>query len=65
MTVIDLPELDVLEIKAVKMKSGKYRVWVNGPNGMLFRAYNVAKLQCDLDSDVLWEATLHNKKPSK
>lgn len=59
----EITQIDILEIKAVKQPSGKYRVWINGPEGMLFRAYNVGKLVCDLDGDVLWEATLHNKKP--
>lgn len=63
--ITDLHKIDSLEIKAVKLKNGTYRVWVNGPNGMLFRAYNVGKLQCDLDGETLWEATLHNKKPGK
>lgn len=35
----DLHDTDTIEIKAVKLKDGTYRVWVNGPNGLLFRAY--------------------------
>lgn len=43
MSIVDLPELDTLEIKITHHADG-YRVWLNGPQGLLFRAYRVKKI---------------------
>ena len=46
--VVDLHDTDIVEIKVERTRKG-YRVWVNGPEGMLLRAYNVKTLQLDIE----------------
>lgn len=58
---VDLTSSDLLEVKIIK-QNGMYKLWVNGPNGMLLRAYNIRSLAVDLDDWTLLEAIEEHKE---
>lgn len=60
-TRVDLSESDTLEVKVLKTPQGDYKLWVNGPRGMLLRAYNIKHMIIDLDAACLEEAVRERK----
>lgn len=49
--MIDITSADTLEVRIVRLKDGTHRLWINGLEGCLLRAYRIKHLDVDITDE--------------